>query len=292
MLKEARVAKNLSLDDIQEITKIQKRYLVAIEHDDYHALPGRFYARAFIKEYAQAVGLDAAEVLQDFDEEKIQTKEEQSVQYTRMERAKRARSTKGGSSIFSFLPSIIVVVLVIGIVFVAWTLYQKALSGSDAEVDDRQENDEIIRNVGPEENSGDAEEDSQEAEEDDVAEMSDEAEEEGAASFSVVETGSGNSPLSELDFYYSGETVTISFDVTNRSYIDVMGDSDTTYFAAVMEENAENEEIDVSDEERVYFNIGDATGITIKLNGEELEYPVDPSERVHQKLWINLEQNE
>ncbi len=53
--------------------------LVAIENDDYHALPGRFYARAFIKEYAQAVGLDPNELLQEFDEGKIQTEEEQTV---------------------------------------------------------------------------------------------------------------------------------------------------------------------------------------------------------------------
>ena len=55
-LREAREAKEISLDDIQEMTKIQKRYLVAIEAEDFHVLPGRFYARAFIKEYAQAVG--------------------------------------------------------------------------------------------------------------------------------------------------------------------------------------------------------------------------------------------
>src|SRR5690625_29978 len=126
-LREAREANHLSLDDIQERTKIQKRYLAAIEQDDFHALPGRFYARAFIKEYAQAVGLDANEILEGFDEENIQTEEEETVQYTRLERSKRSRTQKS-SSIFSMLPTIIVIILVIGIIFVAWTLYQQTLS--------------------------------------------------------------------------------------------------------------------------------------------------------------------
>src|SRR5690625_4327405 len=144
-LKEAREEKGLTLDDIQATTKIQKRYLVAIEQDDYHALPGRFYARAFIKEYAQAVGLDAQELLTDFDEEKIQTEDEQTVQYTRMERTRRTKSSQGGSSFFSFLPTVIVIILVIGIIFVAWTLYQQTATNSNVDVDDHQENDEIIR---------------------------------------------------------------------------------------------------------------------------------------------------
>lgn len=62
-LKEARLAKGLSLNDIQELTKIRKRYLEAIEAGDYKVLPGSFYVRAFIKTYAETVGLDPDELL-------------------------------------------------------------------------------------------------------------------------------------------------------------------------------------------------------------------------------------
>ncbi|WBX79510.1 helix-turn-helix domain-containing protein [Virgibacillus salarius] len=37
-LKEAREAKNLSLESLQETTKIQKRYLLAIEEGNLHIL--------------------------------------------------------------------------------------------------------------------------------------------------------------------------------------------------------------------------------------------------------------
>ncbi|MGP0583808.1 RodZ domain-containing protein [Paenibacillus timonensis] len=62
-LREARLARGLSLDDVQELTKIRKRYLEAIEMGDYKVLPGSFYVRAFIKTYAETVGLDADELL-------------------------------------------------------------------------------------------------------------------------------------------------------------------------------------------------------------------------------------
>ncbi|EEJ42036.1 helix-turn-helix domain-containing protein [Leuconostoc mesenteroides] len=62
-LKAARLEKQLSLDDIQEITKIQRRYLSAIEEKNLSVLPGDFYVRAFIRQYALAVGLHPDELL-------------------------------------------------------------------------------------------------------------------------------------------------------------------------------------------------------------------------------------
>ncbi|MGZ9584568.1 helix-turn-helix domain-containing protein [Paenibacillus marinisediminis] len=64
MLKSARIEKGLSLDDVQEATKIRKRYLEAIEEGDYKVLPGSFYVRAFVKTYAETVGLNPDDVLQ------------------------------------------------------------------------------------------------------------------------------------------------------------------------------------------------------------------------------------
>jgi cytoskeletal protein RodZ len=55
--------RKISLEDLEETTKIRKRYLEAIEEGNYKILPGSFYVRAFIKNYAEAVGLDPAEVL-------------------------------------------------------------------------------------------------------------------------------------------------------------------------------------------------------------------------------------
>lgn len=68
-LKEQRKEQGLSLDDIQEMTKIRKRYLEAIEKGEYHVLPGAFYARAFIKSYAEALKLDPDGVFEKYAHE-------------------------------------------------------------------------------------------------------------------------------------------------------------------------------------------------------------------------------
>ncbi len=66
-LKNARVEKNLSLDDIQQQTKIQKRYLSAIEDGNFDQLPGTFYERAFVRQYAAVVGIDPTALLEKYD---------------------------------------------------------------------------------------------------------------------------------------------------------------------------------------------------------------------------------
>lgn len=63
LLRKARLEREISLDELQESTKIRKKYLEAIEEGNYKLLPGNFYVRAFIKSYAENVGLDPEEVL-------------------------------------------------------------------------------------------------------------------------------------------------------------------------------------------------------------------------------------
>lgn len=65
-LKQTREEKGFSINDIQEKTKIRRRYIEAIENGDYPTLPGQFYARAFIKSYAEVLGLPSHEVLEKY----------------------------------------------------------------------------------------------------------------------------------------------------------------------------------------------------------------------------------
>lgn len=66
VLRRTRLEKGITLDEMSEATKIQKKYLQAIEDGNLDQLPGSFYARAFIKNYAEYVGLDSNELLHQY----------------------------------------------------------------------------------------------------------------------------------------------------------------------------------------------------------------------------------
>src|SRR5690625_1237203 len=127
ILRETREERGYTIEEIQEITKIQKRYLMKIEQNDYASLPGKFYARAFINEYENVLGLDVDVILKQFDHENIETNRDESVRYTRIERRKKSSKS---SFVFSILPTFIVILLIVGIIFVAITLYQKTLNNN------------------------------------------------------------------------------------------------------------------------------------------------------------------
>lgn len=78
-LHDARVAKGYTLDDLQKNTKIQKRYLIAIEDNNFDDLPGEFYVRAFVKQYADSVGLDGTELLSQYEEKLPDTEDPEYV---------------------------------------------------------------------------------------------------------------------------------------------------------------------------------------------------------------------
>lgn len=65
-LRSAREAQGVSLRQISEQTRIQMRYLEAIEADDFKSLPGGIFNRSFVKAYARQVGLDEDEIMESY----------------------------------------------------------------------------------------------------------------------------------------------------------------------------------------------------------------------------------
>ena len=66
MLKEARVAKGISLLDVEKQTKIRLKFLEAIEQDAYQLLPSPVYAKGFVKNYSEFLGLDSNTIMAFF----------------------------------------------------------------------------------------------------------------------------------------------------------------------------------------------------------------------------------
>jgi cytoskeletal protein RodZ len=67
LLRRAREARNLSLRDVSDQTRISRRYLEAIEADDYKSLPGGIFNRSFVKAFARTVGVSEAEAIRAYE---------------------------------------------------------------------------------------------------------------------------------------------------------------------------------------------------------------------------------
>ncbi len=63
-LSQARIARGLSLHDVERDTRISRSYLQALEQGKLDVLPAPVYARAFTRTYAQYLGLNAKVLVQ------------------------------------------------------------------------------------------------------------------------------------------------------------------------------------------------------------------------------------
>ena len=68
--REAREARGLSITEASTATRILPRYLQAIEAGDLGSLPGDVYARGFIRNYAQLLGLPPEEMVALYRQER------------------------------------------------------------------------------------------------------------------------------------------------------------------------------------------------------------------------------
>src|SRR5699024_3218047 len=235
-LKEAREEKNLSLESLQETTKIQKRYLEAIEQGNFKILPGTFYARAFIKEYAAAVGLDPNELLEEYKAEVPQPEEESTAQYSHIRRSRKDNNPTRNTNVFSFILTVIVVLLVIGIILVIGLLLQGSMSeDNSADTVEPQEENEVTYNNDENDqgdsqtndNASEAKDDSENdsGSENDGDESTESQQEDSQPEFVVEEKGTGSPPESTLTLENARDDVTATIEVTGDSWLDVQNDA-------------------------------------------------------------------
>lgn len=67
-LRQAREARDITISEVAEQTRISPLYIESIENDDYRLLPGGIFNKGFVKSFAKYVGVDEQEALQDYSQ--------------------------------------------------------------------------------------------------------------------------------------------------------------------------------------------------------------------------------
>jgi transcriptional regulator with XRE-family HTH domain len=65
-LREARMRAKIDINEVETRTKIRAKYLRAIENEEWALLPGDVYVKSFLRTYADYLGLDSRQILDDY----------------------------------------------------------------------------------------------------------------------------------------------------------------------------------------------------------------------------------
>ncbi len=123
-LRSAREAKGINLQQAEEDTKIRKKYLQALEEEDYERLPGRVYAKGFLRNYAKYLGLNQEEILMEFKLLSIPAKE--NYQEGNLEAVFSKKRSNLRSDKKAYMITVIVAVFAIVTLVVFNSLYKNA----------------------------------------------------------------------------------------------------------------------------------------------------------------------
>ena len=66
-LRRARESRGISLEEVSEATRISVRLLEAIEQERFDRLPGGVFRTSFVRQYAQAAGLNEEQIVAEFE---------------------------------------------------------------------------------------------------------------------------------------------------------------------------------------------------------------------------------
>ena len=281
-LQEARKAKGYTLDDLQQMTKIQKRYLIAIEEGNYSVMPGKFYARAFIKQYADTVGLNGDQLLEDYTDTVPHTHD---TDYVEKASANQTRSgNKSDNNLFEkvrdYLPTLLILAVVIIIVAAIYLAFIKTNQTAKEDMITKKSEPVVVSNV---------ESSSTEAKEPEKKESSIVEKEEPKESVSIVSsTGSqtsfaveGLSEKREISLLAEGGDSWVSIEIDGEMVDQALlasGDS----LKAPIPEGAK----------QANLVIGNAAVTSVSLNGKDVEYAPEAADAVTQKIEFQFNKEE
>jgi cytoskeletal protein RodZ len=281
-LKEARLAKNLSLDDLQTITKIQKRYLVGIEEGNYASMPGNFYVRAFIKQYAEALNLNPDEIFETYKNEIPASHNDEIHHLSRVKTHKGI--SKRDSKVFDVLPKVLIGVFVIGIAsLLYYFIYNHAGNNKDQTISKDTQQVKIEKSAQLEKVKAD-----QAA----TADNNDSTTNKQAAKPKVETPPPADTPKQVLTAVQTqGNTTTYDLKNANKfvvklvskgqTWVSIKNGKQKTFFQGILKKGAvDSQTQDLSTENMAVIRIGNAADTDIYINDQKLEYAIPATANV------------
>lgn len=116
LLKEAREKRGMSLQEVFDATRITVQNLSALEEDRFDYFPNKVYARAFLRDYSNFLGLDSSELLLRYEEEW-----KQQTPVAAPQASQKAKGCRSGLAVVLII--LIVLIAAVGGYFV-WDKYQ------------------------------------------------------------------------------------------------------------------------------------------------------------------------
>ncbi|MDR7236320.1 helix-turn-helix domain-containing protein [Neobacillus drentensis] len=280
-LKEVRLAKGLSLDDLQSMTKIQKRYLIGIEEGNYSSMPGNFYVRAFIKQYAEALSLNPDEIFETYQGEIPATYNEDLPQ--QLSRVKTHKTlTEGNSKIFAILPKILIGVFVIGVASLLYYFISNHAGGNSNEsIGKETEPAKIVKSNNLEKDKPDDKvvKKNNENQKDNTAQVEEQTavEETPKQEITAIQSSGRNSTY-ELK---NADKFVVKLVSKGQTWVSIKNGKGKSFFQGTLKTGGtESQTEDLSAESLAVIRVGNAADTEIYVNDQKLEYAVPATANV------------
>lgn len=128
-LTRAREELGLEIAELEDRTKIRGRYLRALEAEAWDAIPSPAYAKGFLRTYADALGLDAEELVDEFRRQVESKLPDSERAYPLGDHVLEARRRPGGGTPNRLAP--LLIIAVIALVSVGGILFRGLIEGDD-----------------------------------------------------------------------------------------------------------------------------------------------------------------
>ncbi|WP_338594943.1 helix-turn-helix domain-containing protein [Bacillus safensis] len=283
-LVEAREEKGMSLEDLQTVTKIQKRYLLAIEQGNYDIIPGKFYVRAFIKQYAEAVGLNPEQLFEEFRKDVPSTYNDEVSD--KLSNIKPQRELpKPASKVLELLPTILIIGGIIVVIAIIYVIVQAVNHDSGQKNNQAApQQSESKYEVSEDSSLAKDQKKKEKATSDDKEKSS--KKDDLSKDDETVSLKATNTEGSTTTYEVSGaDEMELTISASQASWLRVRDESGKVLKMGELKDG-ESFKTDLSDLSQVDIRLGNASGIDIKVNDETLKYELDPKNTMTQNIVI------